>query len=52
MVSLLVQDPDVLLFGNEAVLRDGDYVGYVRAGATATPWGAVSDWPWSSTWPA
>ena len=33
LVSLLVQDPDVLLFGNEAVLCDGGYVGYVRAGA-------------------
>lgn len=33
MVSLLVQDPDILLFGNEAVVEDGAYVGYVRAGA-------------------
>jgi 4-methylaminobutanoate oxidase (formaldehyde-forming) len=33
MVSLLVRDPDVLLFGNEAVLADGAYAGYVRAGA-------------------
>jgi len=33
LVSLLVQAPEVLLFGNEAVLCDGGYVGYVRAGA-------------------
>jgi glycine cleavage system aminomethyltransferase T len=31
MVSLLVQDPSVRLFGSEPVLLDGSWVGYVRA---------------------
>jgi 4-methylaminobutanoate oxidase (formaldehyde-forming) len=31
MVSLLLQDPGVRLFGNEPVLVDGNWVGYVRA---------------------
>jgi 4-methylaminobutanoate oxidase (formaldehyde-forming) len=31
MVQLLVQDPSVRLFGNEPVLLDGRWVGYVRA---------------------
>jgi glycine/D-amino acid oxidase-like deaminating enzyme len=31
VVSLLVEDPAVDLFGNEPVLLDGEWVGYVRA---------------------
>jgi glycine cleavage system aminomethyltransferase T/glycine/D-amino acid oxidase-like deaminating enzyme len=31
MVSLLLEDPDIDLFGNEPVLLDGRWVGYVRA---------------------
>ena len=33
LVSLLVEDPDVDLFGNEPVLLDGSWIGYVRAAA-------------------
>ena len=33
MVSLLVDDPAADLFGNEPVLLDGQWVGYVRAAA-------------------
>lgn len=33
MVSLLVGDPSVRLFGNEPVLLDGTWIGYVRAAA-------------------
>ena len=33
MVGLVVDDPDVDLFGNEPVRRDGRWVGYVRAAA-------------------
>ena len=33
LVSLLVEDPDVDLFGNEPVLLDGCWIGYVRAAA-------------------
>jgi 4-methylaminobutanoate oxidase (formaldehyde-forming) len=31
LVSLIVDDPDAELFGNEPLLRDGQWVGYVRA---------------------
>jgi glycine cleavage system aminomethyltransferase T len=33
LVSLLVEDPDVDLFGNEPVLLEGSWIGYVRAAA-------------------
>jgi 4-methylaminobutanoate oxidase (formaldehyde-forming) len=33
LVSLLVEDPEVDLFGNEPVLLDGRWIGYVRAAA-------------------
>jgi len=33
VVGLLVDDPAVDLFGNEPVLRDGEWAGYVRAAA-------------------
>ncbi|MGO9558408.1 MAG: GcvT family protein [Acidimicrobiales bacterium] len=33
LVQILLEDPEPLLFGNEPVLRDGSWVGYVRAGA-------------------
>jgi 4-methylaminobutanoate oxidase (formaldehyde-forming) len=33
VVSLLVEDPSVDLFGNEPVMVDGRWVGYVRAAA-------------------
>ncbi len=33
MVSLLVDDPSVRLFGNEPVLFEGEWIGYVRAAA-------------------
>jgi 4-methylaminobutanoate oxidase (formaldehyde-forming) len=33
LVSLLVEDPDVDLFGNEPVLLNGSWIGYVRAAA-------------------
>jgi glycine cleavage system aminomethyltransferase T/glycine/D-amino acid oxidase-like deaminating enzyme len=33
LVSLLVEDPDVDLFGNEPVLLGGSWIGYVRAAA-------------------
>jgi 4-methylaminobutanoate oxidase (formaldehyde-forming) len=33
VVGLLVEDPAVDLFGNEPVLADGEWVGYVRAAA-------------------
>ena len=31
LVSLLVEDPSIDLFGNEPVLLDGEWIGYVRA---------------------
>jgi glycine cleavage system aminomethyltransferase T len=41
-VSLLAEDPDVDLFGNEPVLCGGEWVGYVRAaGYGFTVGGAV-----------
>jgi 4-methylaminobutanoate oxidase (formaldehyde-forming) len=33
LVQVLVEDPEPLLYGGEPVLRDGDRLGYVRAGA-------------------
>jgi 4-methylaminobutanoate oxidase (formaldehyde-forming) len=33
LVPILVEDPEPLLYGNEPVLRDGRWLGYVRAGA-------------------
>jgi 4-methylaminobutanoate oxidase (formaldehyde-forming) len=33
LVQILVADPEPVLFGGEPVLRDGRWVGYVRAGA-------------------
>jgi glycine cleavage system aminomethyltransferase T/glycine/D-amino acid oxidase-like deaminating enzyme len=33
LVQVLLEDPEPLLFGNEPVLRDGSWVGYIRAGA-------------------
>jgi 4-methylaminobutanoate oxidase (formaldehyde-forming) len=40
LVSLVVDDPDTLLFGNEPVLGDGEWVGYVRAAAYGHTLGA------------
>jgi 4-methylaminobutanoate oxidase (formaldehyde-forming) len=40
-VSLLVIDPAVDLFGNEPVLRDGEWVGYVRAAVFGHTLGAA-----------
>ena len=43
VVGLLVQDPAVDLFGNEPVLLDGEWAGYVRAAAYGyTVGGAVA----------
>jgi len=43
VVSLLVEDPAVDLFGNEPVLLDGEWVGYIRAAAYGyTVGGAVA----------
>ncbi len=43
VVALLATDPSVDLFGNEPVLRDGEWVGYVRAAAYGhTVGGAVA----------
>jgi 4-methylaminobutanoate oxidase (formaldehyde-forming) len=57
VVSLAVDDPAVDLFGNEPVLRDGEWAGYVRAAAygytvggavglaqVARPDGVTSQW--------
>jgi glycine cleavage system aminomethyltransferase T/glycine/D-amino acid oxidase-like deaminating enzyme len=33
LVQVLVQDPEPLMYGGEPLLRDGRWVGYVRAGA-------------------
>jgi 4-methylaminobutanoate oxidase (formaldehyde-forming) len=33
LVQVLVEDPEPVLFGGEPVLRDGTWLGYVRAGA-------------------
>ena len=33
LVQVLVEDPEPLLYGGEPVLRDGRWLGYVRAGA-------------------
>ena len=33
LVGLIAEDPDVELFGNEPVLADGEWAGYVRAAA-------------------
>ncbi|HUD16570.1 MAG TPA: aminomethyltransferase family protein, partial [Acidimicrobiales bacterium] len=57
LVSLLVEDPEVDLFGNEPVLLDGRWIGYVRAAAyghtmggpvglamVAHPEGVTSEW--------
>jgi len=57
VVGLLVPDPAADLFGNEPVLRDGKWVGYVRAAAfghtvggpvglaqVSCPDGVTSDW--------
>ena len=33
LVQVLIEDPEPLLYGGEPVLRDGRWVGYVRAGA-------------------
>ena len=41
VVGLLAQDPDVDLFGNEPVRRDGRWVGYVRAAAYGHTVGAA-----------
>jgi heterotetrameric sarcosine oxidase gamma subunit len=40
LVSLRVDDPEVLLFGNEPVLHDGRWVGYVRSAAFGPTVGA------------
>jgi 4-methylaminobutanoate oxidase (formaldehyde-forming) len=43
VVSLLVEDPAVDLFGNEPVLLDGEWMGYIRAAAYGyTVGGAVA----------
>src|SRR5215467_10654390 len=41
VVGLIAEDPSVDLFGNEPVLRDGEWVGYVRAGAYGHTLGAA-----------
>jgi heterotetrameric sarcosine oxidase gamma subunit len=41
VVGLLAQDPDVDLFGNEPVLADGEWAGYVRAAAFGHTVGAT-----------
>ena len=41
VVGLVAQDPDVDLFGNEPVRRDGRWVGYVRAAAYGHTVGAA-----------
>ncbi len=41
VVSLLAGDPAVDLFGNEPVLRDGEWAGYVRAAAYGHTVGAA-----------
>jgi heterotetrameric sarcosine oxidase gamma subunit len=41
LVSLLAEDPKVDLFGNEPVLLDGSWVGYVRAAAFGYTLGAA-----------
>ncbi len=41
VVSLLAEDPAVDLFGNEPVLRDGEWSGYVRAAAFGHTVGAA-----------
>ena len=33
MVLFLLEDPEPLLFGNEIIYRDGEYVGYLQTGA-------------------
>lgn len=40
MVQFLLQDPDPLLYGQEPVLCDGMYCGYIRAGAFGYTLGA------------
>ena len=39
-LSFLLDDPDPLLFGGEGVYRDGQWVGYLRAGAFGHTLGA------------
>ncbi len=41
LVSLLAEDPEIDLFGNEPVRRDGEWVGYVRAAAYGHTLGAA-----------
>jgi glycine cleavage system aminomethyltransferase T/glycine/D-amino acid oxidase-like deaminating enzyme len=41
MVQVLLDDPAVMLFGNEPILRDGEAVGYVRAAAYGHTLGAA-----------
>jgi glycine cleavage system aminomethyltransferase T len=41
VVGLLADDPTIDLFGNEPVLRDGSWVGYVRAAAHGHTVGAA-----------
>jgi glycine cleavage system aminomethyltransferase T len=41
VVGLVASDPAVDLFGNEPVLRDGSWVGYVRAAAYGHTIGAA-----------
>jgi glycine cleavage system aminomethyltransferase T len=39
-VQFLLTDPEPLLHGNEPILCDGNYVGYIRAGAFGPTLGA------------
>ena len=41
MLSIMAADPAADFFGNEPVLRDGEWVGYVRAGAYGHTLGAA-----------
>ena len=41
VVGLLAEDPAIDLFGNEPVLRDGSWAGYVRAAAYGHTVGAA-----------
>jgi len=41
LASFLLEDPGPLLWGNEPILRDGKWVGYIRAGAYGHTLGAA-----------
>jgi 4-methylaminobutanoate oxidase (formaldehyde-forming) len=41
LASFLLEDPEPLLWGNEPILRDGTWVGYIRAGAYGHTLGAA-----------